>query len=220
MEIYTVGIDIGKAVFNLVGLERGGWNCWRARSSRAISSLHFTANLRVGLIGMEACGGSHFLARALREQGHEVRLMPAQYVKPYVKTDKNDYTSMQRRSLPRRCDVRGCGFVPIKERRAARSAVAASGARRLGGAPYSSNQPASWIADAGAKASRYARDDVISKMLYPEFWKTRTVSCQQHCCMLLLQAYSEMRQLQSQIDEADAVIRRIAGEDESLPAAG
>jgi hypothetical protein len=53
--------------------------------------LHFTANLQVELIGMEACGGSHFLGRALREQGHEVRLMPAQYVKPYVKTNKSDY---------------------------------------------------------------------------------------------------------------------------------
>jgi transposase len=44
--------------------------------------LHFTANLQVKVIGMEACGGSHFPGRALREQGHEVRLMPAQYVKP------------------------------------------------------------------------------------------------------------------------------------------
>ena len=40
---------------------------------------------------MEACGGAHFLGRALREQGHEVRLIPAQYVKPYVKTNKSDY---------------------------------------------------------------------------------------------------------------------------------
>jgi transposase len=53
--------------------------------------LRFTSNQRVSLIGMEACGGSHFLGRALREQGHDVRLMPAQYVKPYVKTNKNDY---------------------------------------------------------------------------------------------------------------------------------
>jgi len=43
------------------------------------------------LIGMEACSGSHFLGRALREQGHEVRLMPAQYVKPYVQTNKSDF---------------------------------------------------------------------------------------------------------------------------------
>jgi len=44
--------------------------------------------LKVKLIGMEACGRSHFLGRALREQGHDVRLIPAQYVKPYVKTNK------------------------------------------------------------------------------------------------------------------------------------
>jgi transposase len=45
----------------------------------------------VELIGMEACGGSHFLGRALREQGHDVRLIPAQYVKSYVKSNKSDY---------------------------------------------------------------------------------------------------------------------------------
>ena len=53
--------------------------------------LHFTVNLKVVLIGMESCGGTHFLGRALREQGHEVRLLPAQYVKPFVKTYKNDF---------------------------------------------------------------------------------------------------------------------------------
>ena len=52
--------------------------------------LQFTANLNVKLVGMEAYGGSHFLGRALREQGHEVRLIPGQYVKPYVKTNKSD----------------------------------------------------------------------------------------------------------------------------------
>jgi transposase len=40
---------------------------------------------------MESCSGSHFLGRALRDQGHEVRLMPAQYVKPHVQTNKSDY---------------------------------------------------------------------------------------------------------------------------------
>jgi len=57
----------------------------RKRCSRK-QLLAFTANLQVQLIGMKSCSGSHFLGRALREQGHEVRLMPAQYVKPYVQT--------------------------------------------------------------------------------------------------------------------------------------
>jgi transposase len=107
MEIHTVGIDIGKTVFNLVGLSAEGELVVLKKFSRN-QLLHFTANLRAGLIGMEACGGSHFLARALREQAHEVRLMPAQYVKPFVKTNKNDYI-MQKRS-PRQCGVRGCGL--------------------------------------------------------------------------------------------------------------
>ena len=90
MEIHTIGIDLGKTVFHLVGLNARGEVVVRKKCSRD-QLLRFTANLRVTLIGMEACGGAHFLARALREQGHDARLIPAKYVKPYVKTNKNDY---------------------------------------------------------------------------------------------------------------------------------
>src|SRR4030081_1395025 len=90
MELPTTGIDLGKTVFHLVGLDLRGEVVVRKKFSRT-QLLRFTANVHVGLIGMEACGGSHFLGRALREQRHEVRLMPAQYVKPYVKTNKSDY---------------------------------------------------------------------------------------------------------------------------------
>ena len=90
MELHTIGIDLGKTVFHLVGLDLRGEVVVRKKFSRT-QLLRFTANVHVGLIGMEACGGSHFLGRALREQRHEVRLIPAQYVKPYVKTNKSDY---------------------------------------------------------------------------------------------------------------------------------
>ena len=90
MEIRTIGIDLGKTVFHLIGVNARGEVVVRKKCSRT-QLLRFTSNLRECLIGMEACGGSHFLGRALREQGHDVRLMPAQYVKPYVKTNKNDY---------------------------------------------------------------------------------------------------------------------------------
>jgi hypothetical protein len=75
MEIHTLGIDIGKTVFNVVGLSPQGDIVVRKKFSRK-QLLHFTSNLHAGLIGMEACGGSHFLGRALRAQGHEVRLIP------------------------------------------------------------------------------------------------------------------------------------------------
>jgi transposase len=75
-----------------------------------VQLLRFTANLKVKLIGMEACGGSHFLGRALREQGHEVRLIPAQYVRPYVKTNKSDYIDAEAGfpSLPSRLRLEIC----------------------------------------------------------------------------------------------------------------
>src|ERR1700693_5150250 len=90
MEIRTIGIDLGKTVFHFVAVNARGQVVVRRKGSRT-QLLRFSSNLPECLIGMEACGGSHFLGRALREQGHDVRLMPAQYVKPYVKTNKNDY---------------------------------------------------------------------------------------------------------------------------------
>ena len=89
MELQTIGTDLGKTVFHLVGLNLRGEVAVRKKFSRT-QLLRFTANIHVELIGMEACGGSHFLGRALRQQGHEVRLIPTQNVKPYVKTNKSD----------------------------------------------------------------------------------------------------------------------------------
>ena len=90
MEIRTIGIDLGKTIFHLLGVNAQGEVVVRKKCSRT-QLLRFTSNLPACLIGMEACGGSHFLGRALREQGHDERLRPVQYVKPYVKTNKNDY---------------------------------------------------------------------------------------------------------------------------------
>ena len=64
MEIHTIGIDLGKTVFHVVGLNQRGEVVERKKFSRA-QLLRFTANRKVHLIGMEACGGAHFLGRAL-----------------------------------------------------------------------------------------------------------------------------------------------------------
>ena len=111
MEIRTIGIDLGKTVFHLVGVNARGEVVVRKKCSRT-QLLRFTSNLRECLIGMEACGGSHFLGRALREQGHDVRLMPAQYVKPYVKTNKNDYIDAE--AIAEAVTRPTMRFVPIK----------------------------------------------------------------------------------------------------------
>src|SRR5258708_21142222 len=111
MKIHTAGIDIGKYVFHLVGLNESGEIVIKRRFSRT-QLLTFTANLSVGIIGMEACSGSHFLARALREQGHQVRLMPAQYVRPFVKSNKNDYIDAE--AIAEAVQRPTMRFVPIK----------------------------------------------------------------------------------------------------------
>jgi transposase len=111
MKIHTIGIDLGKTSFHLVGLNERGEVIVRKRFSRA-QLLRFTANRKVHVIGMESCGGSHFLGRALQEQGHEVRLMPAQYVKPYVKTNKNDYVDAE--AIAEAVGRPTMRFVPIK----------------------------------------------------------------------------------------------------------
>jgi transposase len=90
MEITTFGIDIGKSVLHLVGFDQRGHVVMRKRLSRD-RLLKLIANRPRCLIGMEACCGAHHLGRALAAQGHDVRLMPAQYVRPFLKGNKNDY---------------------------------------------------------------------------------------------------------------------------------
>jgi len=111
MELRTLGIDLGKATFYAVGLNERGAVAPRKKFSRVLL-LRFTANLKVALIGMEACGGAHFLGRILRKQGHEVRLIPAQYVKPFVKTNKNDFIDAE--AIAEAVGRPTMRFVPIK----------------------------------------------------------------------------------------------------------
>jgi transposase len=89
MKITTIGIDLAKNVFQVHGVDERGKAVLRKQLKRK-DVVTFFANLECGLIGMEACGSAHYWARKLAELGHTVRLMAPQFVKPYVKTNKND----------------------------------------------------------------------------------------------------------------------------------
>lgn len=89
MKITTVGIDLAKSVFQVHGVDERGKTVLKKQLKRA-QVLAFFVNLQPCLIGMEACGGAHYWARKLQEFGHTVKLMAPQFVKPYVKTNKND----------------------------------------------------------------------------------------------------------------------------------
>jgi len=111
-DISVVGIDIAKRVFHLVGMDERGKIVMRKRCSRG-EVLPLLANLGPVTIGMEACGGAHYWARCLREQGHEVKLMAPQFVKPYVKSNKNDMRDAE--AIAEAVTRPSMRFVPLKD---------------------------------------------------------------------------------------------------------
>ena len=88
--VAVIGIDIGKNSFHLVGHDERGAIVLRQKWSRGQVEARL-ANLPPCLIGMEACVGAHHLSRKLQLLGHDGRLMPAKYVRPYSKGQKNDF---------------------------------------------------------------------------------------------------------------------------------
>ncbi len=89
MNVTTIGIDLAKSVFQVHGVDKDGKTVIQKRMRRS-KVLEFFVQLPPCLIGMEACSSAHYWARKLREQGHEVKLMAPQFVKPYVKANKTD----------------------------------------------------------------------------------------------------------------------------------
>jgi len=94
MQIKTVGVDLGKSWFHLVGCNRAGRPITRHKYNRG-QLVHFIANLPQCLIGMEACAGSQHLARIFQRHGHDVRLMAPKFIKPYLKSQKNDFNDAE-----------------------------------------------------------------------------------------------------------------------------
>src|SRR5690242_21674639 len=87
--ISTIGLDIAKSVFQVHAISEAGEVVVRRQLKRR-QVRQFFAGLRPCLIGMEACATAHHWARELTKLGHDVRLMPPRYVKPYVKSNKSD----------------------------------------------------------------------------------------------------------------------------------
>lgn len=89
MSIVILGIDLGKNSCSIVGLDANGAVIVRRRMSRD-RVIAFAAKLEPCTIAMEACCGAHHMGRSLAAQGHAIRLMSPEYVRPYVKAQKND----------------------------------------------------------------------------------------------------------------------------------
>ena len=88
-QITTLGLDLGKRVFQVHGVDAAGQTVLRQKLQRA-QMARFFADLAPCLVGMEACATAHYWARLIATYGHQVRLIPPAYVKPYVRRSKTD----------------------------------------------------------------------------------------------------------------------------------
>lgn len=111
MEITTLGIDLAKSVFQLHGVDAAGAIVLQKKLRRG-AVLDFLAKLDPCLIGMEACATSHYWAREIAALGHDVRLIPPAYVKPYVKRQKNDAADAE--AICEAVTRPNMRFVPVK----------------------------------------------------------------------------------------------------------
>jgi len=111
MEVTTIGIDIAKRIFQVHGVNKSGKTILKKKFMRD-QVLTFMSNLPKCLVGMEACGGANYWAREITKLGHEVKLMAPQFVKPYVKTNKNDQADAE--AICEAVSRPNMRFVPIK----------------------------------------------------------------------------------------------------------
>jgi transposase len=110
-QITTVGLDIAKNLFQVHGADAQGRPVLKRKLARG-KVLEFFANLPPCLVGLEACAAAHYWARELAKLGHEVRLMPPRYVRPYVKTNKHDAADAE--AICEAVQRPGVRFVPVK----------------------------------------------------------------------------------------------------------
>ena len=148
MHIASIGIDLGKTTFHLVALGERNKILLRKKSSRS-QLLAYTANLPASLVGLEACAGAHFMGGALRAQGHQVRLIPAQFAKPYRKSNKNDFIDAE--AIAEAVTKQNMRFAQLKTQQQLRLASDAPGSGSAGATSHGADQRDSRIPAAGTR---------------------------------------------------------------------
>ena len=119
MKISTIGIDLAKNVFQLHGADRKGKKIFnkKVRRKDLLSTIKKLDKEEDFLVSMEACGGSLHIARSLMAEGYKTRIISAKFVKPYVKSNKNDAVDAEAARRP------GMRFVGVKKSGASRYSI-------------------------------------------------------------------------------------------------
>src|SRR5450631_3134660 len=208
MEIRTIGIDLGKTVFHFVAVNARGQVVVRRKGSRT-QLLRFTANLPQCLIGMEACGGAHFLGRTLREQGHDVKLIPAQFVKPFVKSNKNDFIDAE--AIAEAVTRENMRFVPIKtEDQLDLQALHRVRDRLIARRTSVINQLRAFLLERGLV---FAKSPAKLRERIPEILENADENLTPRMRNLLALLWDEWKDLDQQLDDLNQEVERIASSD-------
>jgi transposase len=209
MHITSIGIDLGKTTFHRVALGEHGKVVVRKKFSRK-QLLAYTGNLQASLIGIEACSGAHFIGAALREQGHDVRLIPAQFVKPFLKSNKNDFLDAE--AIAEAVARQNMRFVPIKtDEQLDLQALHRVRDRLVHRRTAIINQIRGFLFERGicfAKGPANLRKNMASILEDAEQSLTPRMRA------LLAQIWQEWRQLEIDISAISNDIKRISNEDE------
>ena len=208
MQIRSVGIDLGKTTFHLVALDDNGKVILKKKFTQR-QLITFTANLQTSLIGMEACGGAHFLGRALRAQGHDVKLIPAQFVKPFVKSNKNDFLDAE--AIAEAVDRQNMRFVPIKtDDQLDLQALHRVRDRLIARRTSVINQLRAFLLERGLV---FAKSPAKLRERMPEILENAEEDLTPRMRSLLAMLWNEWKDLELQIEEMDDEVERIASSD-------
>jgi transposase len=208
MQIRSVGIDLGKTTFHLVALDDNGKALLKKKFTQK-QLITFTANMQTSLIGMEACGGAHFLGRALRAQGHDVKLIPAQFVKPFVKSNKNDFLDAE--AIAEAVDRQNMRFVPIKtDDQLDLQALHRVRDRLIARRTSVINQLRAFLLERGLV---FAKSPAKLRERMPEILENADEDLTPRMRNLLAMLWNEWKDLELQIEEMNDEVERIASSD-------
>ena len=210
MDICTLGIDLSKTAFHVIGFNAGGEIVLRRKFSR-MQLLRFTSNRQPMLIGMEACGGAHFLGRLLKAQGHDARLMAAQFVKAFRKSNKNDYLDAE--AIAEAVQRPTMRFVPIKtDDQLDLQALHRVRDRWVARRTAVMNQMRGFLLERGITIAR-GPSHLTTQL--QEIVEDSGTLLSGRLRLLILELKHEWDELDQRIEEADAELRRIARQDDA-----
>jgi transposase len=208
MQIRSIGIDLGKTTFHLVALGDKGKVLLKKKFTQK-GLIAFTANLQTSLIGVEACSGAHFLGRTLRAQGHDVKLIPAQFVKPFVKSNKNDFIDAE--AIAEAVDRQNMRFVPIKtDDQLDLQALHRVRDRLMARRTSVINQIRAFLLERGMV---FAKSPIRLREAIPEVLENANENLTPRMRNLVAMLWSEWKDLEFQIVEMNDEVERIASSD-------